>query len=116
MFWGDHSFAHDTYANQIQLLYNQNTTYFPIGGEGPLNDWIGLYRQVPKGGKKPQMTQQLLDWLSMHDSMHRSEITVLNLGDPIDLATVDFTDQGQFQSWLYTHQALHDLTDGVLGL
>lgn len=54
-------------------------------------------------------------WLQDHATTHNILRTYANVTG-IDLSTVDFEDQHEFQIWLETHSTEHTLIDAAFGL
>jgi len=56
------------------------------------------------------------DWLLIHNQMHESLATILNLNNPFQLLDADFNVEDDFYDWLGVHQDIHQQIATALGV
>jgi len=56
------------------------------------------------------------DWLLIHNQMHESLASILNLNNPFQLLDADFNVEDDFYDWLGVHQDIHQQIAQALGV
>jgi hypothetical protein len=105
-----HAQSHTVYAANLRDKYGSDSPLFDLTDPQAARDWAIIMASKKTG----QMTPRLKSWLQAHADLHTAELTVTQAAAPVDLITVDFGDEGQFNDWMSNHILLHDIEDGVL--
>lgn len=113
-FFNSHNIVHQLYASKI-VTASVAVPLFDVSDQGALDDFVGLMERS-QGEEEAVQSDRLNNWLNMHMELHRGEMAAIALGDPVDIASVDFRKPQQFYDWLLTHQQMHDQEDAALGL
>lgn len=113
-FFNSHNITHQLYASKI-VTDQVAVPLFDVSDQGALDDFVELMGEV-QDQKEARQSERINNWLSMHMELHRGEMAALGLGDPVDIASVDFRRPAQFYDWLLIHQQMHDQEDAALGL
>jgi len=61
-------------------------------------------------------TQNLDDWLFVHNQEHESLATVLGLDNPFQLLDADWNVEDDFYDWIGVHQTIHQQIAAALGV
>jgi len=61
-------------------------------------------------------TDNLDDWLQIHQVEHQAFAAALNLDNPFNLLDTDWNVEGDFYDWLASHLYIHQIIAGSLGL
>jgi hypothetical protein len=114
MFMLTHKFVHDQIALFAQAKYGSS-----FSGYGLMSPFAeAAWEELMKGERTENIPPALQDWLQLHAILHDEEyaliVGVSSIGQP-DLSLVNFSDQQQFYDWMYVHQQLHDIEQGILG-
>lgn len=114
-FFNEHNILHQQYASLL-VTTSVAVPLFDVSDQGALEDWISLMDSSQAKEKGVQQGDRITNWLNMHMQLHTGELAALGLGDPVDIATVDFRDPQQFYDWHLVHTQMHDAEDAALGL
>lgn len=114
-FFNTHNIVHQLYASHI-VTASVAVPLFDVSDQGALDDFVQLMERVQGEQDEAVQGDRINNWLNMHMELHRGEMASLSLGDPVDIASVDFRKPQQFYDWLLTHQQMHDQEDAALGL
>lgn len=113
-FFNSHNIVHQLYAAHI-VTPAIAVPLFDVSDQGALDELVDMMDSV-QAERETVQGDQINNWLNMHMDLHRGEMAALALGDPLDIASVDFRKPQQFYDWLLTHQQMHDQEDAALGL
>lgn len=113
-FFNSHNIVHQLYASKI-VTASVAVPLFDVSDQGALDELVDMMDSV-QAERETEQGDQINNWLNMHMDLHRGEMAALALGDPLDIASVDFRKPQQFYDWLLTHQQMHDQEDAALGL
>jgi hypothetical protein len=113
-FFNQHNILHQQYASLI-VSGSKAVPLFDVSDQGALDDWVALMDTV-KEKQETEQSDRINNWLNMHMQLHAGEMSALGLGEPVDIATVDFRQPQQFYDWHLMHTQMHDAQDAALGL
>lgn len=114
-FFNSHNIVHQLYASKV-VSTTVAVPSFDVSDQGALDDFVEMMEKVQGEQDDAVQGDRINNWLNMHMDLHRGEMAALGLGDPVDIASVDFKKSAQFYDWLLTHQQMHDQEDAALGL
>jgi len=110
-FW--HRLAHieiDRVITNAQAFSLPNAT---LDSQAAVDTWVRQMKADPNIGEEDK--RALFDWLQLHATLHQNEYQALGLGQAPDLGVVDFSQQDQFDDWMYQHSAVHDALNTATG-
>jgi hypothetical protein len=111
-FFLTHLQIHEIESQAAQKRFGLGFSTFGIDSPAAQEAWALAMTE-----KEEPLQRTLLDWLYWHQAVHaRVYQAIVGATGDLDLSVVDFRDAGQFYSWMFAHQQLHDYEQQSLGV
>ena len=109
-----HRLAHHGVDEAIAQAGRGSMPSATIDSDSAMHAWAAL--MTPGATVDALSRRALLNWMTLHDSLHQAEYGALGLGTAPDMGLADLGDEQQFYDWMQVHSQVHDIENTAAGV